>query len=64
MNEEVLELVDIRQLIESQPLSFWQKFANGVYMTLINCEELHENCQLSPTDDRFNFYVHYKYVMN
>jgi len=63
MNREVLELVDAQQITESRSLYFWQKFINGVKMTFINCQELHENCELPPTYNRFNFYVHYKDVM-
>jgi len=63
MNKEVLDLIDVQQIIESRSLSFWQIFINGVNMTFINYKELHENCELPPTDNRFNFYVHYKDVM-
>jgi len=63
MNKEILDLIDVQQIIESRSLSFWQKFVNRVNMTSINCQELHENCELPSTDNRFYFYAHYKDVM-
>jgi len=62
MDQQALDLVNAQQVIESRPLSYWQKYVKGVNMSFINCELSNNDCVLPKSENKFYVYAHHMSV--